>query len=254
MRLALLLVGGLALLLAGLLGVQLAQPWSGDPDQADATGVVPASRVRPPVASPTVAAAPVLHGDEWVTTILARPLFTRDRRPAAPVSAVAAASGGGGLPRLTGIAISPERRRAIFAGTDGAKPIVVEEGGSIGAFTVQAIGPDGVKVAGPDGQRTVALAFDPTPVARADADQPQPMTPPMQYGMPFPQPPPYPQPGLGFRPGPGLQPGLGMPGQGFGIGRPGPALDPTGQPIVRPNFVRPRADLGGTGSSRPRSS
>lgn len=239
MRLALLFVGGVSVLFAALLAVQLLQPWSSGGDVADATGVVPISRVRLPASRPLASPTLVMHGDEWVATILARPLFTRDRRPVAATASAALGESNGNLPRLTGIAISPDQRRAIFAGADGAKPIVVEEGGSIAGFTVQAIAPDGVKVQGPDGDRTVALAFDQSPpAAHADADPQQPPGPPTGMPPPYPS---FPQPGY-------PQPGQVMPNQGFGLGRPGPQLDPTGQPVPRPGFNRPRADLGGAGS------
>ncbi len=68
-------------------------------------------------------------------TILARPLFTRDRRPVGE-HATASASGGPALPRLTGIAVSPFGRSAIFA-ADTGKPLVVSEGGSVAGFTVR---------------------------------------------------------------------------------------------------------------------
>jgi hypothetical protein len=227
MRIALLLFGGFSLVLASLLTIEILQPWSPDPDAADATGVIPVNRLRLPSAAPARARTPVPHGDEWVATILARPLFTRDRRPAPPATAAAATQSGAALPRLTGIAISPDRRRAIFAGADGSKPIVVEEGGSIDGFTVQAISPESVKVQGPGGERSVRLAFDPSPPPPPTPEQPQlPMVvQPPPYGQPV-MPPPYP----GFGPIPG---------------RPGFPLAPNGQPY-QPQFVRPRADLGET--------
>ena len=237
MRLALLLTSGLSLLLAGFLAVQLLQPRPDEQDAADATGVIPTSRARAVTPAQAAAPAPVLHGDEWVATILARPLFTRDRRPAGAAASVAASDAGGTLPRLTGIAISPDQRRAIFAGGENGKPIVVQEGGSIAGFTIQTIAPGGVTVQGPSGERTVALAFDPAPpTPRADAEQPQqgpqqgqpPGLPPQPYPLP------YPQPG-----GP----------QNFLGGRPGPQIDPTGQPFPRPPFNRPRAERRGQGWS-----
>lgn len=231
MRLALLLACGLSLLFAALLAMQIVQPPAGSDEFADATGVVPASRVRVQPVTPAATPAPTLHGDEWVATILARPLFTRDRRPVSGPAAAAAADSGGALPRLTGIAITPNVRRAIFAGPDGGKPTVVEEGGTIGGFRIEQIGPAGVKVQGPNGERMVALAFDPTPPQpRVDGDPTQPPPPPQPMAGPPPYPmTPYPQPGQ-------------FPPPNFG--RPGQQLDPNGQPI-RPGFPRPRAELSG---------
>jgi hypothetical protein len=99
------------------------------------------------------------RGQEWVATILARPLFSRDRRPlAAPGqnAAVAATS----VPRLTGILISPLGRTAIFAAVNGGKPIVVSEGGHLGRFVVQSIDVGQVTIIGPGGQNMLRPSFD----------------------------------------------------------------------------------------------
>ena len=114
-------------------------------------------------------AVQVQHADEWVQTVLARPLFNRDRRPADAPAAVAAGEASTPLPRLTGARISPAGRRAIFAGADGGRPVVVGEGDSVAGYTVQAISPGAVTLQGPDGQRSVSPTFDPSP-RRADAD------------------------------------------------------------------------------------
>ncbi len=167
MRLALLLAFGLSLLFAGLLAVQLLQPGVEEIDAADATGVQVATRARTPATAPAAAAAPVLHGDDWVETILARPLFSRDRRPAGAAATVATGERGATLPRLTGIAISPQLRRAIFAGADGAKSIVVEEGGSIAGFTVQTIAPGSVHRAGPERRAHRGACVRPDPAHAA---------------------------------------------------------------------------------------
>jgi hypothetical protein len=90
------------------------------------------------------------NSSQWIDTILARPLFTPDRRPphqphveAAPVAAV-------GPPRLAGVLISPAGKAAIFA-ADGPKPIVVHEGGKLGQYTVQLIEAGRVTLQGPGG-------------------------------------------------------------------------------------------------------
>ena len=127
------------------------------PDPGAGTGI------RPAVRQPTFAAATRVpaedHTDAWVATSLARPLFTRDRKPVGE-HGTATAGATEVLPRLAGIAISPYGRRAIFAGDDG-KPVVVREGGSVAGYTVRAIQPDLVRIDGPDGQRSLAPAFDP---------------------------------------------------------------------------------------------
>jgi hypothetical protein len=97
-----------------------------------------------------------------VATILTRPLLSPDRRP--PRGAVAAVPGerpADALPRLSGVLVGPFGRSAIFA-TDGARPIVVGEGGRVDAWTVRRIEVEGVEVAGPGGVRTVHPSFPPS--------------------------------------------------------------------------------------------
>jgi hypothetical protein len=188
---SLVLLGGLAASLAMVVAVELVTPLGAD----DATGVRPA--VRLPAVDPARAAAQAEdRTDAWVATIMARPLFTRDRRPVGE-HATAAAGGGKPLPRLTGIAISPFGRSAIFA-PDGGKPLVVSEGDNVDGFTVRAIHPGAVDIEGPGGSRTVAPAFDPNPhvdIPVADQTE-QPgqnvpqvpgVLPPGFRGMPLPQ-------------------------------------------------------------------
>ncbi len=159
-RLAFAALCGLAIVLASALGLEIALPGPGQDDMADATGIRPAPRL-PRLDSARATAQVVDHTDEWVATILGRPLFSRDRRPSG--ERVAAAAAGESLPRLTGIAVSPLGRSAIFAGDPGGKPRVVGEGGSIAGFTVRTIAPDAVQVMGPGGARTLSPTFDPTP-------------------------------------------------------------------------------------------
>ena len=89
--------------------------------------------------------------------MLARPLFTPGRslphgnHPPAPDLAAP--------PRLTGLIVAEQRGRAIFAGPDG-KPVVLGEGGRLGAFTVVAVKPDGVELDGPPGVRTLRPSRD----------------------------------------------------------------------------------------------
>ena len=105
------------------------------------------------VASP---AKDVDRTQEWVATVLARPLFSPDRRPAMEATA-AATTGLPGLPRLAGIMVGPFGRSAIFAGD--RKPIVVQEGARIDAYTVKAIDAAQVRLLGPDGMRVLYPTF-----------------------------------------------------------------------------------------------
>lgn len=101
------------------------------------------------------------HTPEWVETILARPLFSPDRRPPAGTTA-AAAHAPQGLPRLSGIVVGPFGRSAIFV-PDGGKALVVAEGSRVDAWTVQKIDEDAVRISGPGGTRTIEPTFQTLP-------------------------------------------------------------------------------------------
>ncbi len=136
---------------AGLLAV-LAWEISGSPQE----DVVPA---RSPATAVTAPPEPgEISTREWVATVLARPLFSPDRRPA--VATATAGAGLSGLPRLTGIMVGPFGRSAIFA-ADSHKPIIVQEGARIAAYTVKTIDAAEVRVVGPDGMRVLHPAFEP---------------------------------------------------------------------------------------------
>jgi hypothetical protein len=102
---------------------------------------------------------------EWVSTMLARPLFSPDRRPA--LTSVAVATGRATpqeLPRLTGVLVGPFGRNALFEAA-GGKPLVVTEGGRVDAWIVQSIDVGMVKVRGPGGAMTLQPTFEPSPAA-----------------------------------------------------------------------------------------
>jgi hypothetical protein len=177
---------------------------------------------RPARATPTQrpTEAVIDHTGDWLATILARPLFSRDRRPAPPVAAAAGpmrAATSDGLPRLSGVLVGPFGRSAIFAGGDGGKGTIVAEGGTVGAYTVSSIAPGRVTIDGPEGTRILHPSFDP--------NAPRPQTAGASQGL-------GPQ-GLGPQGlgpqgiGPGFQspnpggPGMGGPGIGGGQLPPG---------------------------------
>ncbi|MBO1325130.1 hypothetical protein K2X14_08650 [Acetobacter sp. TBRC 12305] len=81
--------------------------------------------------------------------ILARPLFSPARRPAAGVAA------GNGLPRLTAIVVSSGRRRALFMVAGQGRGQVVDVGGVVGPWTVTAIDTGVVHVRGPSGEQVL---------------------------------------------------------------------------------------------------
>ena len=122
---------------------------------AEALAVPPRTvRSDPPAPAPLL----VDRSDQWAGTILARPLFSRSRRPAPPIAADA--SGPAALPRLSGILVSPYRNTAIFAGAAELKPIIAAEGGRLGDYVVEAIAPDRVTVRGPEGEKVLNLAYE----------------------------------------------------------------------------------------------
>jgi len=95
------------------------------------------------------------------SSILRRPLFRAERRPTLP--AVSGAPQSPALPRLSGIVVTASARRAIFAASEGGKPVVVAEGESFGLFRVARIGAQEVAVIGPGGARMLRPA--PLPVS-----------------------------------------------------------------------------------------
>lgn len=119
-----------------------------------------------PAAIPTVpagrASAPDLNQvARWAEIALARPLFSPGRRPPAVTHGAApAAEAPPALPRVAGVMVTPAGRRVIFSAKD-AKPVVVGEGGRVGAFTVQSIRAGQVTVEGPGGVRVLGPSFDP---------------------------------------------------------------------------------------------
>ncbi len=144
-------MGGAALVLCGVIGIELAGSGEARPDIAVARPV-PAV----PGAGSAGAAEPPGQRDVRLTAILARPLFSPDRRPAA-----AAARSVSGLPRLTGIVVTGAHKVAIFAAPGRA--VVAEEGVRLGAYEVTAISDAGVTVAGPEGTTLLRPVFDPSP-------------------------------------------------------------------------------------------
>jgi len=212
-RLPFLLLGLLAAALSGVILLGL------DPGVDEAGLPQPAPRRAAPSAAGGAAAGaaetPSGQLDGWVSTVLARPLLSPDRRPAPPGDAAAPAAGAA-LPRLTGTLVTPSGRSAIFAG--GAAPLVLQEGGRVGAFTVMRIEAGQVMLAGPDGVRVLGPRFDPerraAPPAEGAAAPPAPLPPPSQA--------------------PGAGPAAGRPPAGLPP-IPGGAAPPPGAPAIVPS-------------------
>ena len=100
--------------------------------------------------------------DDWTRIVLARPLFSPSRRPATTIAA------GPQQPRLSGIVMGPDGRRAIFAGDGDARGMVAGVGQQAGAWQVRAIDQNSVQVFGPDGPRTLTPSRDASASGTAD--------------------------------------------------------------------------------------
>jgi len=148
---------GLCVLLIGTIALEL-------PGIVADDGAMIASIPRPPPALPRPAAVPPLARggqEELVKDILARPLFTAARRPAAVVARSAAAPAN--LPRLAGILVNGGSRSVIFAAAEGGRPVVAQEGARVGVYTVQSIEAGQVTLSGPSGAQVLRPSFDPRP-------------------------------------------------------------------------------------------
>ncbi|MBV8521959.1 MAG: hypothetical protein JOY71_07520 [Acetobacteraceae bacterium] len=153
-------LAGVALLTTAVAGALVAWEISdlrrvlGAGDPASAPAARPALQA---VNSPPTPAVDVAGRTQaWVSTVLARPLFSPDRRPAAgPAQAT------GSLPRLTGTVVGPFGRAAIFAGDP--KAVAVAEGGRIQSYSVRSIGANEVEVIGPEGVQILRPSFAPAP-------------------------------------------------------------------------------------------
>jgi general secretion pathway protein N len=157
-------LAALALALSALVALEVAEP--------DPPPPLMAAPPAPPVDAPTAEDAGV--DPTWRATIVARPLFTPDRRPPPPAARAteAVAAKTVALPRLAGIALGPVERHALFQPSGEAKPLVRSEGEEVVAgWRVAAILPDQVMLIGPDGPRAV---FPQAEADRGDAARPPP--------------------------------------------------------------------------------
>lgn len=91
--------------------------------------------------------------DRWARAVLARPLFSADRRPETVATDQTTV-----FTRLAGIIISGGSRSAIFA-ADGEKPEVVSEGGEIAGYRLLHISYDSVELVGSTGKLTLHPNF-----------------------------------------------------------------------------------------------
>lgn len=142
--------------LAGIVAIELSQIKG---DQIASTAAAAAVARWSPAPVVPIPTAPD-RSREWGATALERPLFAADRRPVSEQRPTAMA-GGRDLPRLTGVLVGPTGRTAIFAAAaEGARPIVLREGDSLGAFEVKTILVGQVMLIGPEGEHVLRPSFD----------------------------------------------------------------------------------------------
>jgi len=232
-------VWGLLAVLAGLVVFE----WVGG---AGEPGKV--SAPRPHAAAPPQEAEARETAD-WAASVLQRPLFSASRKPARtakPGSAAAPSS----MPRLAGIMITPQGRRAIFASTGAGKPLVLAEGGSVNDVVIRAIQADRVILAS---GAVMLPTYDKTRVPGVGGTQPfVPIAPNFQqpgfqnpaFQNPAFQNPGFPAPGQvnpGAYPAPGYQPGFQPqvfqpPQPVANQGDPGEQATAPPQPAMQPGF------------------
>jgi len=138
--------------LGGTIAVELAN-WNTQPAES-----IAAPAHRPHAGTVPHAAPPRSDIDARLSEILARPVFSPDRRPIG-----AAARSVAGLSRLTGIVVTDGRRVAIFAAPAGGRPVVAEEGTHLNAYEVKTISDSSVTVVGPEGTTVMMPIFDSAP-------------------------------------------------------------------------------------------
>jgi hypothetical protein len=94
----------------------------------------------------------------WAEVVDNRPLFSIGRHPP-HVTGNHLVVSSNGMPRLSGIMIAGNSRRAIFV-PEGGKAVTVDEGGQVDGNTVRTVRADSVVLSGPKGDVTLRLSFD----------------------------------------------------------------------------------------------
>ena len=153
-------LAGLGLAILALSGIVAFEIMADQPSPDRLPNPVAPGRTRQAAGS----VEPAYQTDRLLREILARPVFSPDRRPVA-----SAARTTSGLPRLTGIVVAGSQQIAIFAASPGGRPIAAAKGERVGAYEVREISSDGVTMSGPDGTTVITPIFDsaPPPVRQA---------------------------------------------------------------------------------------
>ncbi len=116
---------------------------------------------RPPALPHPSSAQAEADLDGWQATALARPLFSKTRTPADAETKPDAAEG---MPRLTGVIITPHQRRAVFMTAAGAS-VLAQEGDDVADVTVKSIERGRVVLDHPGGEVVIRPSFDTKPQA-----------------------------------------------------------------------------------------
>lgn len=162
---------GTAVALIAMLAVELQPP--AVENQAAIPPPAPLRTASRPAATPGIQ-------QQALAAILARPLFSPSRRPAATPTASGAPPAV--LPRLAGTIVHGVDRSVIFTLASGGKPVVAHEGSIVGGYTVRAIQAGRVTLAGPDGEHVLRPAFGPQTSAAAQPPIGTPALPPGAAG------------------------------------------------------------------------
>lgn len=150
MRRDTLLAAATGTLLAGILWLEL----QGSGARYD---VASQSPVRTKAQNPSLAGAPPVTA--LTEAVLARPLFSPDRKPMP-----AAHAGASALPRLTGTIRTDSGVLAIFQPADG-KPIVLGRGGAITEWTISEIADGEVVLQRGGSTSTLRLSYANVPIS-----------------------------------------------------------------------------------------
>ncbi|HMD62928.1 MAG TPA: hypothetical protein VKF83_03000 [Stellaceae bacterium] len=121
--------------------------------------------------APAVHRQPSTRLDELLAVILARPLFSSNRRPPQSAGKEDVTSSDLADTRLTGIVTEPGHRVAIFA-VNGAKPLTLSEGEDVSGWHIESITPREVSLSGPGGTKTLEPKIDPNLVHTAQGPAP----------------------------------------------------------------------------------
>jgi hypothetical protein len=213
-RIAILVLGALALSLGGVIALESTPgPSTGrGPLAADVTRLGPVA----PHAGDTK------QVQSWVDMILARPLFSPSRRP--PASAAGSGTSGPGFPRLTGIVIMPHRREAIFAVAGRTQPIVMIEGSRLNGVLIKSIDAGAVVIVDAAGTRRLRPSFAPATAASGPAPAASGGANPIMLGLPPVPSGPHASPYASFR---------GLSGRPLGLVA-NPASTPQGEAPIMP--------------------